>query len=146
MRAIGTGTMGDGPNEKKSYLQVGRQIVGINPPALQSGRDAHSRLVMLTLMTAPSTSMHAFGRVAAGLAGGYAFTWGFVTLGIALLLAAGVDFGEARTLIFLLAFLLFLGVLLWAFVANNLARVWLVLAGGGATMTGAAWLMTRAVA
>lgn len=97
-------------------------------------------------MTVHSANTPILGRIAAGLAGGYAFTWGFVTLGIALLLAAGVSFGEARTLIFLLAFLLLLVVFFWAFVATSLARVCLVLLGGGATMTGLAWLMTRTAA
>jgi CHASE1-domain containing sensor protein len=41
--------------------------------------------------------------------------------------------------------LVFLGVFLWAFSARSLARVWLVLAGGGALMTGAAWLVQRAL-
>ena len=94
-------------------------------------------------MTDRSANTLIVSRIAAGLAGGYDFTWGFVTLGIAMLLAVGVSFGEARTLIFLVAFLLLLVVFFWAFIATSLARVWLVLLGGGATMTGIAWLMTR---
>lgn len=82
-------------------------------------------------------------RVAASLFGGWLFSWGFVTLGIAAAVAAGVPYGDARTLLYLLAFLVFLGVFLWAFAAASVARVWLLLAGGGAAMTGAAWLLTQ---
>jgi len=85
-------------------------------------------------------------RIAASLLGGWAFTWGFVALGITLLVAAGMPYGEARTLLYLLAFLVFLGLFLWSFAEAALSRVWLVLAGGGAVMTGAAWLLTRALA
>ncbi|HEX4987067.1 MAG TPA: iron uptake protein [Burkholderiales bacterium] len=90
-------------------------------------------------------SLPVVSRVAASLLGGYAFVWGFVTLGIMLLLAAGMPYEEAQTLLYLLAFLVFLACFLWAFAATSLARVWAVLAGGGAAMTLAAWLLSRAV-
>ncbi|RYZ08141.1 MAG: iron uptake protein [Myxococcales bacterium] len=86
---------------------------------------------------------HVVSRVAASLLGGYAFVWGFTSLGIALGVAAGTDYHEAETLMFLLAFLVFLAAFCWAFVAASLTRVWAVLAGGGALMTGVAWLVTR---
>jgi hypothetical protein len=89
------------------------------------------------------TTRHVVSRVAASLLGGYAFVWGFTSLGIALGVAAGTDYHEAETLMYLLAFLVFLGAFCWAFVAASLPRVWGVLAGGGALMTGAAWLLTR---
>ena len=82
-------------------------------------------------------------RIAASLLGGYAFVWGFATLGIALLLIVGTPFGEARTLIYLLAFVVLLVVFCWSFVSARLVRVWAVLAGGAALMTGVAWLLTR---
>lgn len=94
------------------------------------------------LLTMRASSL--ISRIAASLLGGYAFTWGFTTLGITLLVAAGMPYGEAQTLLFLLAFLLFLGLFLWAFAAASLRRVWTVLAGGAAVMTTAAWLLTRA--
>lgn len=94
-----------------------------------------------TLSWLPITS-----RVAASLLGGYAFTWGFTSLVIALGLAAGSDYHESQHLAFLLAFLVYLGAFLWAFAAASLARVWLVLAGGGALMTAAAWWLTRSLA
>ncbi len=83
------------------------------------------------------------GRVAAGVVGGWFFAWGFVVLGITLLSAAGMGYGDAQMLAFLLAFLLYLTVFLWSFAAASLARVGLVLVGGGALMTALAWLMSR---
>ena len=85
-------------------------------------------------------------RIAAAVFGGYAFVWGFTTLGIVLQLAASVPYNEAQTLVYLLAFLVFLVCFCWAFAAASLARVWTVLAGGGAVMTGAAWLLARTLA
>lgn len=85
-------------------------------------------------------------RIAAGLGGGYAFTYGFCALGIVLLVRGGMGFEEAEKLVYLLAFLLFLGLFCWAFAARRLARLWVVLAGGAATMTGAAWLLSRHLA
>ncbi len=78
-------------------------------------------------------------RVAVGILGGYAFTWGFTALGIAGLVAVGVDFHEAETALMLLAFLLFLPLFLWAFASPRLDRVWAVLGGGAVLMTAAAW-------
>jgi len=92
--------------------------------------------------TSPSAAEIA-SRVAAALLGGYGFVWGFASLGIVLGVAAGLPYEEAQTLLFLLAFLLLLAAFCWAFVAHSVARVWAVLAGGGAAMTGAAWLVQR---
>jgi hypothetical protein len=91
-------------------------------------------------------SLRIASRVAAGVFGGWLFTWGFVTLGISTAVAAGLPYNDARTLLFLLAFLVFLGVFLWAFAASSLARVWLLLAGGGAAMTGVAWWLAQRLA
>ncbi len=93
--------------------------------------------------TASSSTAHIVSRVAASLLGGYAFTWGFTALGLVLGIAAGMAFDDAHTLVYLLAFLVFLVVFLWAFAAQSLARVWIVLAGGGAAMTAAAWALGR---
>ena len=89
------------------------------------------------------TPLHLVSRVAASLLGGYVFVWGSVTLGIALMLAAGVAYSEAQTFTYLLAFLVFLVCFCWAYAASSLVRVWAVLAGGGALMTAAAWLLTH---
>ncbi len=98
---------------------------------------------MATVSLSPRSIL---SRITASLLGGYAFIWGFVTLGIALLVAAGMPYDDAQTLLFLLAFLIFLGCFCWAFTAASLMRVWAVLAGGGAAMTSAAWLISRALA
>lgn len=82
-------------------------------------------------------------RILSALLGGYAFTWGFASLGIAGLAALGVDFHEAETGVLMLAFLVFLGMFLWAFACHSVARVWAVLAGGGAVMTLSAWLIQQ---
>ena len=87
--------------------------------------------------------LHIVSRIAASLLGGWVFTWGFASLGIVLLVAAGMSYREAQTLLFLLAFLVFLALFCWSFAAASLARVWLVLGGGGASMTAAAWALSR---
>lgn len=88
--------------------------------------------------------LHIVSRSAAAVLGGYAFVWGFTTLAIALGMALGATYGDAQTTAYLLAFLVFLGALLWAFASRSLVRVWTSLLGGGAVMTGLAWWMTRA--
>lgn len=92
------------------------------------------------------TKAHVASRIGASLLGGYAFVWGFTSLGVALGVRAGVDYHEAQTLMYLLAFIVFVAAFCWAFAAESLARVWGVLAGGGALMTGAAWLLVRNLA
>jgi hypothetical protein len=97
-------------------------------------------------MAAPQPSrLHIVSRIAAALLGGYAFVWGFTTLGIALGLAAGMAYTEAQALFYLLAFIVFLGVFCWAFTAASLSRVWASLAGGGGVMAALAWLITRSM-
>lgn len=80
---------------------------------------------------------------AASVLGGYAFTWGFAALGIAGLVAVGVDFHEAETAVLILAFLVFLAAFIWSFSVPSLSRVWACLVGGGATMTALAWLIQK---
>ncbi|MCR2747839.1 iron uptake protein [Limnobacter parvus] len=77
-------------------------------------------------------------RILSAVLGGYLFTWGFTAVGIAGLVAVGVDFHEAETAALIMAFLVFPGVFLWAFACRRVAVVWTVLAGGGALMTLAA--------
>lgn len=85
-------------------------------------------------------------RVTAALIGGYAFAWGFTSLVVALNLAIGGDYDEGLMLAYLLAFIVYLVVLLWAFAARSLTRVWLSLGGGAAVMLGAAWGLTHILA
>jgi hypothetical protein len=82
-------------------------------------------------------------RIAAAVFGGYAFTWGFIALGVALMFAAGMEFHDAEHLGYILGFLVFLTVFLWAFAAQSLPRVLAVLAGGGIVMTGCASLLQQ---
>lgn len=84
-------------------------------------------------------------RIAASLVGGYAFTWGFTALGIAGLVALGLDFHEAETGVLLVAFLVFLSIFLWAFATASVLRVWVLLGGGGLLLTTAAWALQRAL-
>ncbi|NBD21254.1 iron uptake protein [Aquabacterium fontiphilum] len=77
-------------------------------------------------------------RVAAAVLGGYAFTWGFSGFAIAAMVAMGLSFHDAEAGALIVAWLVFLGVFLWSFAAASLARVGLVLLGGGLLMAGAA--------
>lgn len=89
---------------------------------------------------------HIVSRVAASLLGGYAFTWGFASLGITAQLGVGVDYEDAYITVMLLAFLVFLAVFCWAIAAPRLSKVWAVLLGGGGAMTATAWWLTRSLA
>jgi hypothetical protein len=84
-------------------------------------------------------------RVAASVVGGWAFTWGFVSIVVTGLVALGQPYAEASTTAMLLAFIVFLVTFCWAIATTSLARVWAVLAGGAALMTGAAWLLQRSL-
>ena len=96
-------------------------------------------------MATPPSRWTIASRIAAGLLGGYAFTWGFIALGIGLLFAAQMEFHDAEALGYIVGFLVFLMAFLWAFSAAGVKRVWRVLAGGGALMTGAASLVQHAI-
>lgn len=91
-------------------------------------------------------SLHIASRVCAGALGGYAFTWGFIALGAMGLFALGMELDEASSLVSMLGFVLFLVMFCWAFISPNLVKVWGVLAGGGAVMTLAGWLLSRTLA
>src|SRR5690606_26613262 len=95
----------------------------------------------LDMQTSNSTLPSVLWRIAAAVAGGYAFCWGFIALGVACLFALGMAFHDAESLSSMLAFLVYIGVFIWAFAAPNLNRVWLVLAGGGALMAATASLI-----
>lgn len=84
-------------------------------------------------------------RIAAAFVGGYLFTWGVTAFGIAGLVALGVDFHEAETGVLLVAFLIFLGLFLWAFATASVLRVWVLLGGGGVLLTTAGWALQRAL-
>lgn len=79
------------------------------------------------------------------IVGSYAFTWGFVALGVAGLTALVVDYHEAELTLMLLAFLVFLPLFLWSFASPRQGRVMALLFGGAAFMVSAAWAIQRAV-
>lgn len=85
------------------------------------------------------TALHVAARVGASLLGGYAFVAGFVSLGTALAVAAGMTYGDAHALLQLVAYIVFVVVFCWAFSARSVLWVWLSLGGGGATMVLCAW-------
>ena len=93
------------------------------------------------MATAPLTRIDILSRTGAAVLGGYAFSWGVVVIGIALMYAAGMEFHDAEHLAYIIGLLVFLGVFLSAFAARSVLRVWAVLLGGGALMTAAASLI-----
>ncbi len=95
----------------------------------------------MPVTTPASPRLHLALRIAAALLGGYAFTWGLIALGMVSLFALGMEFHDAEQLSGIVGILFYLLVFLWAFAARSLRRVWAVLAGGGALMAGAAWLV-----
>lgn len=84
-------------------------------------------------------------RILAAIFGCYAFVWGVVALGVAVLNGAGVEYHTAEQAMMILAFVLYLVLFLWAFSAASLWRVWLVLALGSALMLAAAWQLQRMI-
>jgi hypothetical protein len=83
--------------------------------------------------------------LATTLVGSFAFTWGFVALGVAGQVALGGDFEQAEMVMMLLAFLVFLPLFLWAFASRRQGRVTGLLFGGAGGMAVAAWALQRAV-
>jgi hypothetical protein len=84
-------------------------------------------------------------RIGAAVVGGYALAWGFITLTIASLVAAGVDYDDAWMLAMMVAFLLYLGAFLWSFTTRSAWLAWVVLLGAGGLMTGTAHLLARGI-
>jgi hypothetical protein len=83
--------------------------------------------------------------VAAGILGSYAFTWALTAAGVAALVGLGVPYHDAEMGMIMLAFVVFLGLFLWSFIATRIARVWIVLAGGASLLLTAAWGIQRAL-
>lgn len=84
-------------------------------------------------------------RATSALLGGYAFTWGFVSLGVSGLASVGVDYHEAEVTMMLLAFLVFLPLFLWSFASPRQGRVMALLFGGAMFMSAAAWALQRSL-
>jgi hypothetical protein len=56
-----------------------------------------------------------------------------------------MPYDDAQTLLYLTAFLVFVGVFCWAFSARSALPIWLTLLGGGGAMTAAAWFWSRSL-
>lgn len=85
----------------------------------------------------------AINRFVAAIVGGYLFTYGYTALATLIGFGAGLPFSEAQVLAWMTGALVYLGVILWAFVPRTSTQAWLVLAGGGAAMCVTAWIMSR---
>jgi hypothetical protein len=96
-------------------------------------------------MVATSARLEIFSRWTATVMGGFIFAYGFVALATVLSFTFGLRFSEAWTLSNMLAFVVYLGALLWGFTVRRTPWVWLVLGGGGAAMSAAAWALSRLV-
>ena len=96
-------------------------------------------------MQTATKPLNVIARITAAILGGYIFTWGFSVSATSGLAAMGLAYDQARVATMLVAFLIFLGAFLWSFAAASVARVWLVLAGGGALMTVIAWYVQKAL-
>jgi hypothetical protein len=96
-----------------------------------------------TMAATTKSPFHIVSRTAAAVLGGYAFTWGTVAFGMALLFAAGLEFHDAEHLSAMIGVLVFLVAFLAAFAVRSLARAWLVLLGGGALMSIGATLLQQ---
>lgn len=85
-------------------------------------------------------------RILGSLLGSWCFAMGFVSLGIMLLLPAGLSYQDAQTLMQMLGFLVLLLMFCWSYTVGSLWRLWLVSLGGGALMLGGASLLSRLAA
>lgn len=90
------------------------------------------------------TATQVIARIVVSVLGGWVFVWGCIAAGIALLVASGMPFDEARKLMHLLAFLIYLVAFFWAFAAASLLRAAVVLLGGGAMLCALSYFLTRA--
>jgi hypothetical protein len=85
---------------------------------------------------------HVASRVLGAVLGGYALSAALVALlSVALPLVSGLARSEAVILASMLGFLIYLGLLLWAFAERRLARVWVVTVGGA----GLAYALVRLI-
>lgn len=94
---------------------------------------------------APSPRLRLAARIGAAVFGGYAFTWGVIAAGAALLFKAGMDFHDAEFLASAVGLLVFLTVFLWTFATRRLVLAWGLLAGGGALLAGVASLVQGSI-
>lgn len=85
-----------------------------------------------------------FVRLVAAVGGGYAVAAGLAALAAVALPAAGLMVrSEAVVLASMLAFLVYLALLIWAFADRRLARLCLLMAAAGVASWGGAWGLLR---
>lgn len=85
-------------------------------------------------------------RVLAAVLGGYALIWGIAAFGMTALVMLGVDFHDAEAGMFMLAFLIYPAVFLWAFAARSLLLIWLtLLLTAPVLLLSAIWLQQRII-
>lgn len=93
------------------------------------------------------TGLSVFVRLVAAIGGGYAVAAGLAALAaVALPAARLMPRSEAVVLASMLAFLVYLALLIWAFADRRLIRLCLVLAGAGIASWGGAWGLLRLTA
>lgn len=85
-------------------------------------------------------------RIALALLGGWFFVRYLTSSSIATLVAAGMDYETAWMIGIMLAFVVYLVVLLWAFAAKQLLRVAVTLIGGGALLATLGWWLVPRLA
>jgi len=81
------------------------------------------------------STMRTIWRVCLGILGGFLLAWGCSVSLAVLLVKAGMAPTEAVLAASMLAFLIYLGAGLWAFVARRLWLATLLLVGGGLALT-----------
>ena len=74
-------------------------------------------------------------RIFASLVGGYLFTWGLIAITIATLIPLGIEFHDVEMGMLMLGLLVYLSLFLWGMATDKLIWLWLILFGGGVTMT-----------
>ena len=85
-------------------------------------------------------------RLAAGLLGGYLFSWGVVAFGAASLFKLGMDFHDAEFIAHSVGVLGYLCLFLWAFAGHmRVWRLWALLLVGGSVLAGLASLVQSSI-
>lgn len=93
------------------------------------------------------TGLSVLVRLVAAIGGGYAVAAGLAALAAVALPAAGLMVrSEAVVLASMLAFLVYLALLIWAFADRRLARLCFVMVGAGIASWGGAWGLLRLTA
>lgn len=98
-------------------------------------------------MISSKTGFSVLVRLVAAIGGGYAVAAGLAALAAVALPAAGLMVrSEAVVLASMLAFLVYLALLIWAFADRRLARLCLVMVLAGIASWGSAWGLLRLTA